>query len=155
MEEKKQFTVDEWFYHWLADEAKYLLAAKFFLKIFEICDKIVLMKGTRLAHKFYQLDEESGRFPPKQREVVRFIKNQFLANSIKIHWIDEVPTLGEQTEAGLPRKDIYLIEICAQTRDKILITTDITLHQNVAALKPVLGITPFFAHQFIEAYLQS
>jgi hypothetical protein len=112
------------------------------------------MKGTRLARKFYQLDEESGRFPPKQREVVRLIKNQFLANSIKIHWIDEVQALGEQTEAGLPRKDIYLIEICAQTRDKILITTDVTLYENVTALKPVLGITPFFAHQFIEGFLQ-
>lgn len=153
MDEKKQFTIDEWFYHWLADETKYLLAAKFFLKILEICDKIVLKKGTRLARKFYQLDEESGKFPPKQREVVRLIKNQFLANIIKIHWVDEVEQLGEQTEAGLPRKDIYLIEICAQTRDKILITTDVTLHENVAALNATLGITPFFAESFIADYL--
>lgn len=152
---KKQFTIDEWFYHRLRDEANYLLVAKLFLRIFEICDQIVIKKNTRLAKKFYLLDEESAKFTPEQRAVVRFIKNQFLSNSIKIHWVDDVTEFGEDVENKLPRKDIYLVQICAQTTDKILITTDGTLHQNLTDLKDTLNITPYFAEDFINKYLQS
>lgn len=155
MDEKKQFTIDEWFYHWLADETKYLQAAKLFLKILDICDKIVLQKGTRLARKFYQLDVESGKYAPEHRTAIRIIKNQFLANSLKIYWVEDVEDLNGEIEACLPRKDVYLVKICAQTRDKILITTDHGLHESLVGCFQTLGITPIFAEQFIGDYLKS
>ena len=150
---KRQLTLDEWFYHWLANEEKYLVAAKFFLKIYDICDKIVLQKGTRLAHKFYQLDLDSGKQTPNQRDVVKFIKNSCLSNSLKIHWVNEVEDLQEGIQRQLPAGDIYLVKICCQTVDRILITTDQTLHDNLSALITDLHITPVFAEQFIEEYL--
>ncbi|MGB8191115.1 MAG: hypothetical protein WCF67_04305 [Chitinophagaceae bacterium] len=155
MIEKKQFTIDEWFYHWLADETKYLQAAKLLLKILDICDKIVLQKSTPLARKFYQLDVESGKYPPQQREVIRIIKSQFLSNSLKIHWIDEVDDLSEGIELILPRKDVYLVKMCLKTEDKILVTTDQGLYDSLIQCKPELNITPIFAEQFIENYLSS
>jgi hypothetical protein len=154
MSGKKQFTVDEWFYHWLADESKYKLAAKFFIAMFEICDKIVLQKNTRLARKFYQLDEESGKWPPSQRDVVKLIKTLFLSNSEKIHWTESPNFFSEETANKLPRKDVYLVQICAETTDKILITTDQTLYQNVNDLTSTLGIRASMADEFINNYIQ-
>ncbi|MBI1782127.1 MAG: hypothetical protein HYR66_12290 [Sphingobacteriales bacterium] len=154
MDTKKQFTIDEWFYDWLADENKYKAAVKLFLRIHEICDKIILKPGTRLAHKFYQLDEASGKWAPDQRNVVRLIKNLFLSNSEKIWWVYDEPVIAEEVEARLPVKDVYLVKICLQTTDKILITTDTTLYQNLLETKEDLGITPIMLEDFLKEYLQ-
>lgn len=154
MAAKKQFTIDEWFYDWLADESKYKTAARLFLRIHDICDKITLQKSTRLAHKFYQLDEHSGKWPPEQRNAVRIIKNLFLSNSLKIEWVYDEPFIAEEIEAKLPRKDIYLVKICLQTTDKKLITTDTTLYKNLLDTKEALGITPVLLEDFLKEYLQ-
>lgn len=149
---KREFTIDEWFYHRLANEATYKPVAALLIKIFEICDKITLQKGTRLAHKFYQLDEESGRWSPEQRSVVKLVKNVFLTNSEKIKWVEENDAVEDETKSQLPRKDIYLVNICLQTHEKILITTDQTLHDNLLETQETLGITPIMLDQFIERY---
>ena len=154
MDSKKQFTIDEWFYDWFADENKYKAAAKLFLRIHDVCDKIALQKSTRLAHKFYQLDEASGKWPPEQRNAVRIIKNLFLSNSLKIEWIYGELGIAEDVKARLPRKDIYLVKICLQTNDKKLITTDKTLYQNLLDTKEALGITPVMLEDFLKEYLQ-
>ena len=146
-------TIDEWFYHWFSDETKYLDAVRFFVRILEICDKIALKKNSRLAHKFYQLDEDSGRWAPGQRNAVKFIKNAFLANSEKIFWIEDDQNFSEAINEKLPRKDIYIVEICFQTKDKIFITTDTTLYNNIDSLKNELAISPFLAKDFIHKYL--
>ena len=46
-------TIDEWFYHWFADAEKLTRASSFFFRVFKVCDKTVIQKGTRLAHKFF------------------------------------------------------------------------------------------------------
>lgn len=147
-------TIDEWFYDWFARPNKYLEATKFFYKIFEVCDKMVIKKGTPLAHKFYQLDLESGKWPPDQRKAVKFIKNLFLSNSNKVHWVDDVDEFKEDIKNRLPRHDIYLIEVCIKTNNKILITTDNTLHSNVNDLYETLSITSFMADDFIKRYIE-
>ncbi|WP_315824096.1 hypothetical protein [Paraflavitalea speifideaquila] len=100
------------------------------------------------------MDQESGKWTPQQRQVVRIVKNQFLQNLLKIHWVEETQEFTEEVEAGLPRKDVYLVKICCGTFHKILITTDVTLHQNVSDLYEHLQITPHFAERFIEEYLK-
>ncbi len=68
MEEKKQLTIDEWFYHWMADENKYLLAAKFLMKILEICDKIVLQKTLALpVNSIYWIRNRENGLPSNAR----------------------------------------------------------------------------------------
>jgi hypothetical protein len=150
---KREFTIDEWFYHLLAREDSYKATAALLIKIFEVCDKIVLKQGTRLAHKFYDLDFESGKWNPAQRQIVKFVKRAFLDNANKIKWVEEDVVFPEEIETQLPRKDVYLVKICSQSAQKLLITTDQTLYDQLLALKDALQITPVMLPVFSEAYL--
>ncbi len=145
-------TVDEWFYHWFADETKIEEISIFFTQILEVCDKIVMQKGTRLALKFYSLVESSIKYPPIQRQRVKFLVRLFFQNSNKIEWVTETVAIPLGHENLLPRKDIYLIEMCLGTTDKILITTDTTLFANLTDTQELLKIRPFMASDFISNY---
>lgn len=145
-------TVDEWFYHWFADETKIDEVSIFFTQLLEVCDKIVMQKGTRLAKKFYSLVESSIKYPPKERQRVKFLLRLFIQNSDKIEWVNETVSIPQGHENLLPRKDIYLIEMCLSTTDKILITTDTTLFANLVDTQGQLKIRPFMASDFINRY---
>ncbi len=145
-------TIDEWFYHWFDDEESSLLITAFFEKLLEVCDKIVLQRGTRLAKKFYDLCESSIYYPPLSRRRVKFLMNSIISNINKVHWVDETEKFSAEIVNRLPRKDVYLVEMCSMTVDKILITTDRTLHQNITDLYKELGIIVLFAEDFIKAY---
>ncbi len=147
-------TIDEWFYHWFADEEKYKEVVGLFIKIFEVCDKIVIKNDTPLARKFYQLEKESGRWLPQQREAVNFIRRNFYYNSNKVHLVDDVDEFDTDINNRLPHHDVYLVEICFKTDNKILITTDATLHSNVNDLRETLSITSFMADDFIKRYTE-
>lgn len=151
---KREFTIDEWFYHLLAKEDTYRDVAGLLIKIFEICDKITLQQGSNLARKFHQLDEESAKWSPNQRTVAKFIKQAFLSNSNKINWVEERSLLTPELEEQLPRKDIYLVNICLQTKDKLLITTDQKLHDQLLTVKESLNITPVMLSVFSNLYMQ-
>ena len=147
-----QLTLDEWFYHWFGDETNYNSVTKLFIAIFEICDKIVLQKGTPLAKKFYVLCEESINYPPIERSAAKMIARLFLQNIDKVYWVNEVEELNKDIISRLPRKDLYLVQMCLQTHNKLLITSDRTLFQNLFDNKEVLGITPFMVDKFINHY---
>ena len=61
-------------------------------------------------------------------------------------------SLTEEIAAQLPRKDVYLVEICMQTNEQIIITTDTTLPQKLIETKDILGIRVNMAIDFIELY---
>lgn len=147
-----QLTLDEWFYHWFGDKTNYKTVAKLFITILEVCDKIVLQKGTPLAAKFYALCEESKNYPPFERSAAKIVARLFLQNLDKVYWVNEVEDLNEEISPHLPRKDLYLVQMCLQTQHKILITSDGTLFQNLFENKKVLNITPFMAEKFIAHY---
>ena len=113
-------TIDEWFYDWFGYEQHYKATAKLFLTIFEVCDKIVLQKGTRLASKFYKLCEESNNYPPLEKSAAKILVRLFLQNLNKIHWVDEIDELPDNVVPKLPRKDLYLIQICLKTHEKYI-----------------------------------
>ena len=100
-------TIDEWFYHWFADETKIDEVSVFFTQILEVCDKIVLQKGTRLALKFYSLVESSINYPPKERQRVKLLLRLFLQNSDKIEWVNEILAIpdGHEVECQRPAAD--------------------------------------------------
>jgi hypothetical protein len=146
-------TIDEWFYHWFGetDAEKVELVNSFFFRLLEVCDKIVIKRGSRLALKFYELAEKSTTYPPNNRAAVKLLLANFYKRD-KVHIVDEVDALTEDVTAQLPRKDVYLVEICMQTSEKIVITTDETLHQNLVDTKEILGIRVYMAKDFIKAY---
>ena len=148
----KHLTIDEWFYHWFADERKLTTVSALFSKMYFVCDKIVIQKGSRLAHKFYELVNASSMYPPKQREEVKTLVRLFISNSQKVHWVDEVEELSEEMIPQLPRKDLYLVQICLQTKEKIIVTSDTTLYQNLLDTKETLQIQPYMVEEFMKFY---
>ena len=148
----KHLTIDEWFYHWFADEEKLPLVAALFVKMFEVCDKIVIQKDNRHAHKFYELVDKSSMYPPKQRLAVKTIVQLFITNSNKVHWVDDVPDIDEAIEPLLPRKDIYMVQMCLASTDKIFITSDVTLYQNLVDTYAQLHIKVYKVAEFINLY---
>lgn len=145
-------TIDEWFYYHFSNEELIPVTSKLFISIFEVCDKIVLKRGTPLAAKFHALVEASVMYPPIQREAVKTLMRLFIQNSNKIMWADQEINLPEEVEAQLPRHDIYLVKMCLQTTDKIFITTDRKLHTAIASLQETLQIKVYLAEDFMALY---
>jgi len=145
-------TIDEWFYHWFGDDEKLEQVSALFIIILDVCDKIVIQKGSRLALKFYTLIESSSKYPPKNRVQVKLLTRLFIQNSDKIFWVDSVDDLDDTIIPQLPRKDLYLVQICLQTNEKYIITSDTTLYQNLTDTRDALGIVPFMVEDFINAY---
>ncbi|HPH23387.1 MAG TPA: hypothetical protein PLW32_05860 [Chitinophagaceae bacterium] len=145
-------TIDEWFYYHFNHEELLPVTTKLFFNIFEVCDKIVLQRGTPLAKKFHELVETSILYPPKQRQAVQALLRLFLQNSNKVHWIDNDLVLDESIELQLPRHDVYLVKMCLQTTDKVFITTDRKLYDAVKSLEQILGIRIFMTDEFIQNY---
>jgi len=125
-----------------------------FLSILEICDKIVLQQHTELGRKFNALTTKTVSTTPGQYLVARLIK-LFLSTSEKIIWVNDVDEMSEALKARLPRHDVYLVQLCLKTEDKILVTTDATLYQNLIEAKDILGIIPVMAEDFVNAYLNT
>lgn len=148
----KHLTIDEWFYHWFADEEKLPLVSRLFIRIFEVCDKIVIKRDNRHAHKFYELVDESSMYPPKQRQAVKTIVRLFITNSNKVFWVDDVPHIANEIELLLPRKDVYLVQICLASNDKIFVTSDTTLYQNLIDIFAQLNIQVYMAEDFMNRY---
>ncbi len=145
-------TIDEWFYYHFSNEALIPETSKLFLSIFEVCDKIVLQRGTPLAKKFHDLVEASVMYPPIQREAVRTLMRLFIQNSNKIMWAEEEIELPEDIEVKLPRHDVYLVKMCLQTANKIFITTDGKLYNAISELSDTLQIKVYMAEDFISKY---
>ncbi|MEJ7677309.1 MAG: hypothetical protein WKG06_05425 [Segetibacter sp.] len=91
-------------------------------------------------------------YPPQQRQEVKALVRLFITNSDKVFWVDDVEELAEEIMPQLPRKDLYLVQICLQTEDKIIVTSDTTLYQNLIDTKEFLGINAFMVEEFIATY---
>lgn len=148
----KHLTIDEWFYHWFADEEKLPLVSNLFDQIFLICDKLVVHKGSRLAHKFFELVNASSMYPPRQREEVKEIVRKFITNPKKVLFVEQVPELWDEVIPLLPRKDLYIVQMCLASIDKIVITSDTTLYQNLIDTFTELNIQVYMVEDFMNRY---
>src|SRR6185295_13284297 len=149
----KQFTIDEWFYHYLLDETKFQITAKFFVKVLEICDRVCMKDGTPLREKFFSLDKELSAKSPAGRLVAKTVVKGFISNLEKMEWINEEIEIPEVV-TDLPRKDIYLIKLCMATSDKIFITTDNKLKGALEKNASTLEIKVHHADDFMKEYLK-
>ena len=145
-------TIDEWFYHWFDDEEKLPLVSKLLFQILEVCDTLVFMQGNRHAHKFQELVNKSSMYPPRNRLAVKLLVQAFITNKLKVHWLDDVPQINDSIIPLLPRKDVYLVQVCLASNDLIFVTSDTTLYQNLRDTYQQLNIRVFMVEDFINAY---
>lgn len=147
-----QITLDEWFFHWFEDQDKQPIVSALFDKIFSVCDKLVFEKGNRHSRKLFHLVESSSMFPPNGRLAVKKIVRLFIQNSEKIEWVESANLLSEDVISKLPRKDIYIAEMCMQSQEKVIITTDEGFLDALQKTSDQTGIRVISANDFISRY---
>jgi hypothetical protein len=148
----KELLIDEWFYYHFADEKKLKKVTTLFINIFEVCDKIILKRGTPIDKKFYELAEISVNYPPLQRSAVKTLIRLFLQNSNKISWIENDIEIDKAVEIDLHKNDLYLVKMCLQSKEKIFVTTDNRLAAPMNKHKNYLGIEVYLAEDFMKLY---
>lgn len=127
-------TINEWFFHYLAseDEKEYTLADNIFSRMFERCDRMVLLKGSPMNEKINLLSKINF---PKQRNIIKNFFRRFGYNLEKVLLMEEINELPEEIINSLPKKekdkDKYLVQTCLNTTDKIIVTTDNNLKKAV------------------------
>jgi predicted nucleic acid-binding protein len=155
LRDKKQFTIDEWLFHYLADENKIKEMIEFLDKMLKKCDRFVFKESTPLADKLYLLQRQRGFATPKINKAIEYFNRAIFWNSIKKETISNVSDLSEQDKSLLPRKDIYLVKMALATSSKIIISTDIKLIEALEKNKAIFGISGFIAESFISNYLET
>lgn len=127
-------TIDEWLFHYLAsnNEEEHLRAGDILNKIFERCDRIVLLKGSPMNEKINLLSKTNF---PKQRNITKNFFRRFAYNSEKLKLIENVDELSDEITKLLPKqekdKDKYLIQTVLATADKVIVTTDRKLKESI------------------------
>jgi len=144
-------TINEWLFYYLSntEEHLYVLAHKILTRLYEKCDRIVYAKGSPMSGKINQLSKFEL---PKQRDTIKDFFRKFSYNSEKMLIIDtELPKLPNDLVNILPRretdKDIYLVQTCLATRDKIILTVDEDLKK---ALDNKFGVKVKLVSGFLE-----
>jgi hypothetical protein len=142
-------TINEWLFYYLSDIEKYSIAVKVLNRLYNKCDRIVYAKGSPMSNKINQLSKFGL---PKQRNAIKDFFRKFSYNSEKMLIIDtELPNLPNDLVSILPRretdKDIYLVQTCLATADKIILTIDEDLKK---ALNDKFGIKVKLVSEFLE-----
>ena len=127
-------TINEWLFYYLANhvEDKYVLADNIFNKMFERCDKIVLLKGSPMNQKINLLSKINL---PRQRNIIKNFLRMFAYNSEKLKLIENVNELPDDIIKLLPKqekdKDKYLVQTALATNDKVIVTADRKLKESI------------------------
>lgn len=144
-------TINEWLFYYLSntEEHLYVVAHKILTRLYDKCDRIVYAKGSPMNEKINQLSEFKL---PKQRDAIKDFFRKFSYNSEKMLLIEtELPNLSEELINSLPRKekdkDIYLVQKCFATTDKIIVTEDEDLKN---AINGKFGIKVKLVSEFLE-----
>ena len=93
-------------------------------KIFEICDKIVIVEGSAFSRKLWSLSKEAT--DPVRRGIVKYFKDKFLYNPNKVVKLnqDDLVAIDQSLAAQTQTKDHYLIQAHLAYRESVIVTTD-------------------------------
>lgn len=145
-------TINEWFFHYLAseDEKEYTLADNIFNRMFERCDRMVILKGSPMNEKINLLSMVNF---PKQRNIIKNFFRKFGYNLEKVLLMEKVNELPEEIINSLPKKekdkDKYLVQTCLNTTDKVIVTADNDLKK---AIDGRYGIKVRLVEEFLKSF---
>jgi len=140
-------TFDEWLYHYLIDEEKWTIADEILTKIYDKCDRIVCAKGSPMNEKINLLSKFES---PKQIKIIKKFFMMFSYNSDKLLLLEEndlPPLPNEFIDSFEEKEDIYLVQTCLATNDKIIITEDKDFRD---AINGKYGIKAKLVNEFLE-----
>ena len=116
---------DEWLIHDLRGdngESKRKETLTFLEKMYDRCDKLVILEGSPFVQKFYKLLMKDNRV--HIRSISRYLRNYFLLNSDKCVKLSVAQELPEELKDRIPHEDRYLYQIRQTIKQGIIVTTD-------------------------------
>jgi hypothetical protein len=119
--------------------------------IFEKCDQLVTVRGSKFVTKFYRMAREART--GCKREIVRVLKAQFFQNANKLDYLDET-SLGNLPTDVVQRikdDDHYLIRAYLSSNVDGIITTDTPLIDVLADCS--VNVTCWHRDSFMAMYL--
>lgn len=147
-----EIVVNEWLLDYLcpgSEKSEKELAIKFINAWEQGCDKVVIRRPSRFLEKFYQYWQKFGRDTDIKK---RFRKLELLFyDSDKTIIADDtdVKKLPEGLEAKTPLDDKYLIELAYSKRDRLIVTTDVRLKDN---LQDETNLKIYLLQEFLQNY---
>lgn len=127
--------IDEWLWEDLSrakGSVKGRESFEFLQAIYQKCDMIVAVKGSKFLQKLYGL---FSRPDAEAKYVARYLTDYFLYNSKKFHYVEqsELPLLPQQFENTVKDDDHYLVQAYVLVNAEMLITTDSPLKDALIA----------------------
>ncbi len=123
---------------------------EFVLAIYEICDRVVVVKGSRFEQKAESFWKHTD---PTRRRFARFFKESILYNSVKAELVDmdQLAALPESLIQDTQPEDRYLVQAHLALQGSTVITTD-------SDLKSALdrhGLPCNHRNDFVSGYLSA
>ncbi|MEW6620289.1 MAG: hypothetical protein AB1422_13310 [bacterium] len=152
--DRLNIVIDEWIIHFISPKEstpeKQKIVFEFLQKVFEKCDKFVIIKGGKLEKKIWGIAKESGNWRPEIRSLVKNFIYQFRTNSKKFEILEEnnlIPLSSELIQET-PEDDLYLVKAAISTKSCIL-TTDNRLKEKMVSRKE---LSIYLVDEFLKNY---
>ena len=143
--------IDEWLWSDLAgentiDEQRETI--EFLKAIFNKCDRIVTVKGSRFDQKFFELFRHSDI---TRLSIAKFFKARFWYNSQKSLMLeeDQLQSLPEALAAEIEQTDHYLVRAYLTSDASKIVTTDNPLKEALTKH----GLACSHRNEFVPAYI--
>lgn len=150
----RRLLIDEWLLHDLQGDNGRLAQARageLLEKIRQVCDHIVLRKGSRWAQKAYELMKYND---PIVRDLSKYLHLVILRDPGKCRVLegDHIPPLPAEVERVIPPHDLYLLETYATSQAELFITTDTRLLEILGRIDR-FNVNVALKELFLEQYL--
>ena len=146
--------IDEWLLHDLRGDngrQAQVRAGELLQKIRQVCDHIVLRKGSPWAQKAYELMEYND---PVVRALSKYLHSAILRDPQKCRALEggRIPPLPLEVERVIPPDDLYLLETYAASKAESFITTDTRLRGVLERIEG-FNVNTVLKEDFLAQYL--
>lgn len=146
--------IDEWLFEDLLGTYgldRQIQTFSFIQKMYSICDRFVILRGSKFQEKYTQFIKKS-QANPLLKFYSNFFRNFFITNSRKIEWIN--PTRLIPLSKSLMKKvnidDHYLFQTHFCIKNSFILTTDMRL---IDAVRNVSSVIIKSRDTYVKQYL--
>lgn len=123
------FVIDEWLWSDLAgenDSDRQKETETLLLAIYEICDRLVLVKGSRFEEKTIGFWKHTDI---RRRRIAKFYNDSFRYNADKTLPLEQssLEVIPSEWASGVSVEDGYLVQAQLAVADSVIVTTDDSL----------------------------
>lgn len=148
--------IDEWLWSDLSGEnatERQKEAFKFLRAVFNKCDRIVTVKGSKFEQKAMRLWRQADVMQDLTcRKIAKFLKGSFWYNSDKTLLLDENQLQDPLAGVGIKADDQYLLQAYLTAQASVIVTTDNPLRDLLASHGIVCEKRDDFVPDYISRY---